>query len=38
MMEAALVAIAGKGRKLTHAELTELLDKLGFEPTLQELN
>lgn len=38
MMEAALVAIAGKGRKLTHAELIELLDKLGFEPQLQELN
>jgi hypothetical protein len=38
MMEAALVAVAGKGRKLTHAELTELLDQLGFEPQLQELN
>jgi hypothetical protein len=38
MMEAALVAVAGKGRKLTHAELSELLDKLGFEPQLQELN
>jgi hypothetical protein len=38
MMEAALVAIAGKGRSLTWPELTELLDKLGFEPQLQELN
>jgi hypothetical protein len=38
MMEAALVAVAGKGRKLTHAELNELLDQLGFEPQLQELN
>ena len=38
MMEAALVAIAGKGRRLTWAELSEMLDKLGFEPQLQELN
>jgi hypothetical protein len=38
MMEAALVAIAGKGRKLSHEELNELLNKLGFEPQLQELN
>lgn len=38
MMEAALVAISGKGRPLTWAEYSELLDKLGFEPQLQELN
>lgn len=38
MMEAALVAISGKARALTWPELTELLDKLGFEPQLQELN
>jgi hypothetical protein len=38
MMEAALVAVAGKGRPLTWPELTELLDKLGFEPQIQELN
>jgi len=38
MMEAALVAISGKGRALTWPELTEMLDKLGFEPQLQELN
>lgn len=38
MMEAALVAVSGKGRPLTWPELTELLDKLGFEPQLQELN
>jgi hypothetical protein len=38
MMEAALVAIAGKGRTLNRAELTELLDRLQFEPSLQELN
>ena len=38
MMEAALVAISGKGRPLTWPELTEMLNKLGFEPQLQELN
>ena len=38
MMEAALVAISGKGRTLTWPELDEMLNKLGFEPQLQELN
>ena len=38
MMEAALVAIAGKGRTLRREELNELLERLGFEPQLQELN
>jgi hypothetical protein len=38
MMEAALVAISGKNRPLTWPELTELLDKLGSGPQLQELN
>jgi hypothetical protein len=38
MMEAALVAVAGKGRVLTHAELDHLLDQLKFEPQIQELN
>ena len=38
MMEAALVAVSGKGRPLTWDELSELLDKLGFEPQIQELN
>jgi hypothetical protein len=38
MMEAALVAVSGKGRPLTWPEYSELLDKLGFEPQLQELN
>ena len=38
MMEAALVAISGKGRPLTWDEYSELLEKLGFEPQLQELN
>jgi hypothetical protein len=38
MMEAALVAVAGKGRELTRDELNQLLDQLGLEPQLQELN
>lgn len=38
MMEAALIAVSGKGRKLSLAEINELLDKLGFEPQIQELN
>ena len=38
MMEAAIVAVAGKERPLTWTELAEMLDKLGFEPQLQELN
>jgi hypothetical protein len=38
MMEAALVAISGKGRPLNWDELNQMLDKLGFEPQLQELN
>src|SRR5512135_1482838 len=38
MMEAALVAVSGKGRPLTWAELSEMIDKLGFEPQLQQLN
>jgi hypothetical protein len=38
MMEAALIAISGKGRVLTHDELRELLDQLDFEPQIQELS
>jgi hypothetical protein len=38
MMEAALVAISGKGRPLTHDEYAELLAKLKLEPQLQQLN
>lgn len=38
MMEAALIAVSGKGRVLTRAEYTELLKQLSFEPQLQELN
>lgn len=38
MMEAALVAVSGKGRALSWDELSELIAKLGFEPQIQELN
>ncbi len=38
MMEAALVAISGKGRPLSLDEYSELLKELKFEPNLQELN
>ena len=38
MMEAALVAVADKGRPLTTAELNEMLKRLDFKPTLQRLN
>jgi len=38
MIEAALIAVSGKGRTLTTAELTELIDRLGFEPQLQTLH
>jgi hypothetical protein len=38
MMEAALIAVSGKGRELTHEELQELIDQLGFEPQMQELS
>ena len=38
MMEAALIAISGKGRALTHDEYEQMLTKLGFEPSLQQLN
>ncbi len=38
MMEAALIAVSGKGRALTRDELSQLLDQLGFEPQLQELS
>ncbi len=38
MMEAALIAVSGKGRKLSYAELNELIDRLGLKPQLQELN
>jgi hypothetical protein len=37
-MEAALIAVSGKERKLSLEELNVLLDELGIEPQLQELN
>jgi hypothetical protein len=38
MMEAALIAISGKGRKLNYDELRSLLDQLGFDPQIEELS
>jgi hypothetical protein len=38
MMESALIALSGKKRALTREEYEELLQKLGFVPSLQELN
>ena len=38
VMEAALVAISGKGRPLSLDENSELLEKLQFKPNMQELN
>lgn len=38
MMEAALIAVSGLGRKCTYEEIDDLLDRLGFEPKLMELN
>lgn len=38
MLEAALTAIAGKGRRLTHAELLEMCAALDLHPQIQELN
>ncbi len=38
MMEAMLVAVSGEGRKLTDAELRAWVDRLGFRPTIEELN
>ena len=38
MMESALIAVSGKGRVLTAEEYEEMMGKLGFEPSLQELN
>jgi hypothetical protein len=38
MMEAALVAVADKGRTLEHEELEALLSQLNMEPTVHKLN
>lgn len=37
VIEAALIAVSGKKRKLNQGELNDLLDKLGVKPQLQEL-
>ncbi len=37
LMEAALIAVAGKGRPLTLEELDQLIDQLGLEPQLVDL-
>jgi hypothetical protein len=36
MLEAALVAVAGKGRPLSMDEISQLIDQLGLEPQYQE--
>ena len=38
MLEAALVAAAGKGRPLTTSELKEIITQLGLKPQIRELN
>jgi hypothetical protein len=38
MIEAALIASSGQGRKLTEAELSELIAQVGFAPQIQKLN
>ena len=37
MMEAALVALAGKGRALNNDELRAIISQLGLEPQIQDL-
>lgn len=38
MMEAALVALAGKGRPLARKELQDMLERAGLDPQVQRLN
>jgi hypothetical protein len=38
MLEAALIAVSGQGRKLSLSELDALIDELRLEPNLQVLN
>lgn len=38
LIEAALIAASGKGRKLSNEELAELIDRIGFQPQWQKLN
>ena len=37
MMEAAITAVSGQKRPLTHAELNEILDQLNLKPTIHSL-
>ena len=37
MMEAAMIAVSGKGRELTKDEPSTLINQLNLEPHLQEL-
>jgi hypothetical protein len=37
MLEAALIAAAGKGRILTNEELNQIIDELGIKPQIREL-
>jgi hypothetical protein len=38
VLEAAVIALSGKGRPLNDAELTEMLDLLQLKPTIERLN
>jgi hypothetical protein len=38
MMEAGLVAAAGKGRPLTRQELAQYINDMDLKPQLQQLN
>jgi len=38
MMEAALVAVSGKGRPLTKPEILSMIDEIGLRPQMQTLN
>jgi hypothetical protein len=38
LMEAALIAASGVGRRLTHEELSSVIDRLEMQPQVRELN
>ena len=38
LLEAALTAVAGKGRPLTHDELTKMLVELDLKPTVNTID
>jgi hypothetical protein len=38
LMEAALIAVSGAGRKLTDDEILEMIEQIGLKPQLQTLN